>query len=84
MSEEKNINAQNLGRLGGVARAKKTNKKQRRAIARSGGLALASKFKTPEEKSAYYRRIQKKGVKARKTRLAADSQVDNSDLTTKG
>lgn len=81
MSEEKNADAQSLGKLGGTARAKKTNKKQRQAIAKSGGLALASKFKTPEEKSAYYRRIQKKGVKVRRAKMAAENRVDNPDLT---
>lgn len=35
--------AQELGRAGGKARAKKLNKKQRQAIARKGGLAKRKK-----------------------------------------
>mgnify|MGYP000976136420 CR=1 FL=1 len=81
MSNEKSAAAQELGKAGGDARARKTNKKQRQEIAKAGGNALASKFKTPEEKSAYYRRIQKKGVKARKAKMASENQVDNQDLT---
>ena len=39
----KNPDAQRLGRLGGLARAKSTSAKQRQAIARAGGLAAAQK-----------------------------------------
>ena len=42
----KNANAQALGKLGGLARAKKLSKAKRTAIAKLGGLARQKKEKT--------------------------------------
>lgn len=39
MTAKKKLDPQSMGRLGGLARAKKLSKKQRSAIARLGGLA---------------------------------------------
>jgi len=43
MEKKKNRNAVNLGRLGGLARAKKLSKEERRAIATKASKAAAEK-----------------------------------------
>ena len=43
----KNPNAQALGKLGGLARAKKLSKEKRTAIATAGGIARQKKARKP-------------------------------------
>jgi len=52
MEKKKNRNAVNLGRLGGLARAKKLSKEERRAIATKASKAAAEKRRKKVDKDS--------------------------------
>lgn len=64
----KETTVKEAGRLGGITRAKKLSKEERRIIAVKGGLAQARKFAsmTPEERREYAQRANKASHEAKR------------------
>lgn len=78
MSTPKSDAARALGKLGGIAYVKNQSPEGIAARVARAREALAKKFKTPEEKKAYYRNLQKISTERKRAkRLTLDRSNAN-------